>query len=233
MSSIKLSKNWILGVRSVEFETSITLKVGQLSDIIDGCLRVVSQALHEGNTSSELRDYKGRNPHDALLPGIATPKTDELFRIGGVSAVAKGTSDFTWEPFEVVCYSPFNRFEGTHHIVHNTQVERAGGIPSWLPTRLLGMAAPIKPRFFRFGLEHFKSVLTFASLGYAPQVTASLLLDCITDTLALKITHEFKKGAEANPFAYIPAYQTLASVIKATTGEDVRAEFQRELAQTA
>lgn len=231
MPSMKLSKNWILGVRSVEFETSIALKVGQLSDIIDGCLRIVSPSLHEGRSSSELRDYKGRNPHDALLPGIATPKTDELFRIGGVSAVDKGASDFSWEPFEVVCYSPFNRFEGAHHIVHNTQVERAGGIPSWLPTRLLGMAAPIKPRFFRFGLEHFKSVLTFASLGYAPQVTASLLLDCITDTLALKITHEFKTGSEGDPFAYIPAYQTLATVVKAATGEDIRAEFQQQLAQ--
>ena len=117
--------------------------------------------------------------------------------------------------------------------MHTTHVERAGGIPSWLPSRLLGMAAPIKPRFFRFGLEHFKSVLTFASLGYAPQVTASFLLDCITDTLALKITHEFKKDAEADPFAYIPAYQSLARVIQSATGQDVRAEFYRELAQAA
>jgi hypothetical protein len=228
---MKLSKNWILGVRSLEFETSLALKVGQLSDIIDGCLRVVGPSLHQDGTSSELLDFKGRNPHDALLPGITTPKIDELFRLGGVSAVEKGARDFTWEPFEVVCYSPFNRFEGSHHIVHSTQVERAGGIPPWLPTRLLGMAAPIKPRFFRFGLEHFKSVLTFASLGYAPQVTASLLLDCITDTLALKITHEFKTGSEANPFAYIPAYQTLTTVVKAATGEDIRAEFQQQLAQ--
>jgi hypothetical protein len=230
---MKLSKNWILGVRSLEFETSLALKVGQLSDIIDGCLRVVGPSLHKDSISSELLDFKGRNPHDALLPGITTPKIDELFRLGGVSAVEKGASDFTWEPFEVVCYSPFNRFEGSHHIVHTTHVERAGGIPSWLPTRLLGMAAPIKPRFFRFGLEHFKSVLTFASLGYAPQVTASFLLDCITDTLALKITHEFKKDSEADPFAYIPAYQSLARVIQSATGEDVRAEFYRELAQAA
>ena len=233
MSEIKLSKNWLLGTRSLQFETSIPLQPGELSDIIDGCLRIVTPSLHDTNNSGELKDFKGRNTHDALLPGIATPKTDELFRIGGVSAVAKGKSDFDWDPFEVVCYSPFNRFEGTHHIVHTTHVERAGGIPSWLPSRLLGMAAPIKPRFFRFGLEHFKSVLTFASLGYAPQVTASFLLDCITDTLALKITHEFKKDAEADPFAYIPAYQSLARVIQSATGEDVRAEFYRELAQAA
>lgn len=230
MTDMKLSKNWILGTRTLEFETSVPLKSGDLSDIIDGCLSVVTPALQEPTTSSELKDFKGRNPHDTLLPGIATPRTDELFRVGGVVAVTKGTSDFEWEPFEVVCYSPFNRFQGTHHIVHTTQVERAGGIPSWLPTRLLGMAAPIKPRFFRYGLEHFTSVLTFASLGYAPQVTASLLLDCISDTLALKVTHEFKRGREANPFAYIPAYQGVAKVIRAVTGRDLQGDFERELA---
>lgn len=229
MSEIKLSKNWLLGTRSLQFETSIPLQPGELSDIIDGCLRIVTPSLHDTNNSGELKDFKGRNTHDALLPGIATPKTDELFRIGGVSAVAKGKSDFDWDPFEVVCYSPFTRFEGTHHIVHGTQVERAGGLPSWIPVRLLGMAAPIKPRFFRYGLEHFTSVLTFASLGYAPQVTASLLLDCITDTLALKVTHEFKKGCEANPFAYIPAYQAVAGVITRATGLDLRGDFEREL----
>jgi hypothetical protein len=230
---MKLSKNWLLGGRSLEFETSIPLAIGQLSDVIDGCLRVVNPILHKGGAPSELLDFKGRNPLDTLLPGIATPKTNELFRIGGVSAVERGTNDFTWEPFEVVCYSPFSRFEGTHHIVHATQVERAGGIPSWLPIRLLGMAAPIKPRFFRFGLEHFQSVLTFASLGYAPQVTTSLLLDSLSDTLTLRVTHEFRKSAEADPFSYIPAYQAVASVVQTATGEDIRMQFQRELSRIA
>lgn len=233
MASMKLSKNWILGTRFIEFETSIPLNRGELSDIIDGCLNVVTPALHDQQGSSALRDFKGRNSHDALLPGIAAPRTDELFRVGGVVAVTKGTSDFEWDPFEVVCYSPFIRFEGTHHIVHGTQVERAGGIPSWLPTRLLGMAAPIKPRFFRYGLEHFTSVLTFASLGYAPQVTASLLIDCVSDTLALKITHEFKRGREANPFAYIPAYRTVAEVIHTITGRDLQGDFERGLRSVA
>jgi hypothetical protein len=226
MTEMRLSKNWIFGTRSLEFEADVPLRSGGLSDIIDGCLRFVSPSLYGTGSTQELRDFKGRNPQDAILPGIPTPKTDELFRIGGVSAIAKGKSDFDWEPFEVVGYSPFTRFEGTHHIVHGLQVERAGGLPSWLPTRLLGLAAPIKPRFFRYGLEHFTSVLTFASLGYAPQVTASLLIDCVTDTLAIRVTHEFKKGSEASPFEYIPAYQSIASLIHSSTGYDVRGEFQ-------
>jgi hypothetical protein len=233
MSTLNVSKNWILGGRELEFEGSITLKKGALSDVIDGCLREVTPLIHQGEDPKELLDFKGRDPHEALLPGIATPRTDEVFRVGGVVAVDTKGSDFEWEPFEVVCYSPFNRFEGTHHIVHGTEIERAGGLPSWLPNHLLGMAAPIKPRFFRYGLERFKSVLSFASLGYAPQVTTTLLIDCVADTLAFKVTHEFKKPAESNPFDFIPAYRSLATVIAAATGIDIQADLSGKLAQRA
>ena len=229
MSNVKLSKNWILGDRTLEFESAYTLKSGAMSDLIDGALRTLNSMLYGDSSSHELRDFKGRNPHDTLLPGIATPRTDELFRIGGMVAVEEAGTDFAWEPFEVVCYSPFARFEGTHHIVHSTHVEQSGSLPSWLPTRLLGCAAPIKPRFFRYGLEHFSSILTFASLGYAPQVRESVLLDCVGDTLVVKVTSEYKRGKEPNPFAWIPAYSTLSDIIELATGKSPKEELQREL----
>ena len=230
MSNLKLSKNWILGDRSLEFEGTYTLKPGAMSDLIDGALRTLNAMVYDESSPHELRDFKGRNPQDTLLPGIATPRTDELFRVGGMVAVEEAGPEFSWEPFEVVCYSPFTRFEGTHHIVHTTQVERTGALPSWLPTRLIGCAAPIKPRFFRYGLEHFSSILTFASLGYAPQVRESLLLDCVGDTVALRVTTEYKRGKEPNPFAWIPAYATLSDIIERATGSSPKEELHRELA---
>jgi hypothetical protein len=94
------------------------------------------------------------------------------------------------------------------------------------------MAAPIKPRFFRYGLERFKSMLTFASLGYAPQVTTTLLIDCVADTLALRVTHEFRKPSEANPFEIIAAYRSVADLLKVATSTDILSEFQTKLATT-
>lgn len=232
MSTLTISKNWLLGGRNLEFEGSIALRPGALSNLIDGCLREVTPLVRQGASSHEMIDLKGRDPHDTLLPGIANPRSDELFRIGGVVAVGEKGSDFEWEPFEVVCYSPFNRFEGSHHIIHGIETERAGSLPSWLPTSLIGMAAPIKPRFFRYGLERFKSMLTFASLGYAPQVTTSLLVDCVADTLAFKLTHEFKQARDANPFETIPAYRSLASVLTAATSTDIMNELQTKLAKS-
>ena len=232
MSTLKLSKNWILGGREIEFEGTVPLNSGALSEIIDGCLREVTPLIRQGAQTKELLDMKGRDPHETLLPGIAPPRSDELFRVGGVVGVEKKAEGFEWEPFEVVCHSPFNRFEGTHHIIHTTEIERAGSLPAWLPTHLIGMAAPIKPRFFRYGLEHFQSLLSFASLGYAPQVTTTLLIDCVTDTLAFKLTHEFKKPGESNPFDLIPVYRALSGVINAATGTDLHTDLSAKLTRT-
>ena len=233
MTTAKVSKNWLLGTRLLEFETSYALPVGGLSSLIDGCLRRLDPKLARGLHHDELTDFKGRNPQDLILPGISPPRTDELFRIGGSIAVAETKGTFAWEPFEAVCYSPFTRFEGTHHIVFNTTTEKAGALPSWLPARLLGSAAPIKPTFFRYGLEHFRSRLTFASLGYSPQVTESMLIDSVSDSLTIRMTCEVTRAASNDPFSENDPYITLCSIIKEATGHDLLADFRSHVLRAA
>lgn len=233
MTTAKITKNWLLGTRTVEFETSYTLSVGALSSLIDGCLRRLNPTLADNNQQNELIDFKGRNPRDLLLPGIAAPRTDELFRVGGSIAIAEAKGTFVWEPFEAVCYSPFTRFEGAHHIVFSTSTEKAGALPSWLPARLLGSAAPIKPLFFRYALEHFKSRLTFASLGYAPQVTESILIDGVSDSLTIRMSCEVKRSESNDPFSENRSYSTLFSIIKEATGHDLLGDFHSHIVKTA
>lgn len=230
MSTLNLSRNWILGERSLLYETTVSLAPGALSDIVDGTMRQLTPKLADLIGQNEVIDFKGRDPHDTLLPGIAAPHSAELVRVGGVCGVAERGQDFEWEPFEVAILSPFKRFEGSHHIVHGVKVERAGALPEWLPVRLIGIAAPIKPRFFRLGLEHFRSLLSFASLGYAPQVRESLLIDCVGDTLALRITTEFKRRGEGNPFETTPHYQMISEIMLNATHFDLKADFERKLA---
>jgi hypothetical protein len=227
--SFKATKNWILGGRSLEFQATLLLSPGGLSDLIDGCMRTVTPLLAPTLNGGELLDFKGRNPQDCLLPGLAVPRNDELFRVGGMCAVEQRGREFEWEPFEVSCYSPFQRFEGTHHIIHGIEMERIGSIPPWLPARLLGCAAPIEPRFFRYGLEHFTSILTFASLGYAPQVTESLLLDCTTNSVSVKLVIEARRGREENPFNHLPAYRAIAQAVERATGKRIDEIFADEL----
>ena len=233
MATAKVSKNWLLGTRTIEFETSYALPIGGLSSLIDGCLRRLGPKLAHDLHHDELIDCKGRNPQDLILPGISPPRTDELFRIGGSIAVAETKGTFAWEPFEAVCYSPFTRFEGTHHIVFNTTTEKAGALPSWLPARLLGSAAPIKPTFFRYGLEHFRSRLTFASLGYSPQVTESMLIDSVSDSLTIRMTCEVTRAASNDPFSENDPYITLCSILKEATGHDLLADFRSHVLRAA
>jgi hypothetical protein len=226
MPSATISKNWILGLRSVEFEATYVLPVGGLSSVIDGCVRLLDSQLAGNEAAREMQDFKGRDPQESLIPGIAAPKTDELLRVGGSIAVAERGGAFEWEPFEAVCYTPFARFEGSHHIVFSVQSERSQALPSWLPIRLLGSAAPIRPTFFRYGLQHFRSRMTFASLGYTPQVTESVLIDSVSDALTIKITCELKRSEPTDPFSKITAFSSLFSVIKNATGHDVMTDYR-------
>lgn len=229
MPSAKIAKSWILGTRSIEFEVTYPLPVGALSTLIDGCARLLDARVISRRDTDEIIDFKGRDPQETLMPGIAAPRTDELLRVGGSIAVEEKSSDFDWEPFEVVCYTPFTRFDGTHHIVFTPTYERSAALPSWLPIRLLGAAAPIKPKFFRFGLQHFKSRMTFASLGYTPQVTESVLIDGVSDAVSVKLMCEPRRAEGVEPFSAIAAYGDLFSVINEATQGDILRDYRKEV----
>lgn len=230
MGTLTPSRNWILGERSLTYENTIPLEVGALSDLIDGVLRLLVPSLQRSAHQNELLDFKGRDPQSTLLPGLPAPHTTEILRIGGECAVAERGPEYEWEPFEVAFHSPFKRFEGAHHIVHSLEVERSGALPPWLPTRLIGIAAPIKPRFFRLGVEHFKSVLSFASLGYTPQVRESLLIDCVGGSIAIRLVAEYKRKGDENPFTTSAHYQNISEILHTSSGFNLRADFERLLA---
>jgi hypothetical protein len=180
-------------------------------------------------TGAELVDFKGRNHLDEVLPGLPAAHKDELFRVGGECAIHEEPEGFAWDHFDLCCYSPFTRFEGAHHIVHSLEIHRTGALPSWLAPRLLGCAAPIKLRYFRFGLEHFRTRRTFASLGYTPQITESLLLDCCSNTLSLRMTVESDSRKAENPFDRVTQLGLFAKVLRQTSGIDIEGDYMRDL----
>jgi hypothetical protein len=229
MGLLELRKNWILGGYSSTFVSSSELSDVGLCDLVDGCLRTLLPVVCPENGKTELLDFKGRNQLDEILPGLPAAHKDELFRIGGECAVEQEKEGFAWDHFDLCCYSPFARFEGTHHIVHSIEIKRTGAIPAWLPPRLLGSAAPIKLRYFRFGLEHFQSRRTFASLGYTPQITESLLLDCCSNTLSIRMTVESDSRKVENPFERVPQLRIFAEVLHQSAGIDVQTEYMRDL----
>ena len=231
MSSLQITRNWILGGYGLEYSEQRSISAGALSDLIDGFLRTVLPLLTTSSEEGTLTDLKGRNAHDLLIPGIVAAPQDELFRMGGTSPLQATKTEFDYAPFEVSLLSPFKRFEGAHHIVHQLEPHRSGSLPEWLPLRLLGYAAPIKPRFLRFGIERFRSILSFASLGYAPQVTDSLLVDCVGGSFAIRVTSEQRKRSSLDPFEEIPAFRAVSQVLKSALQFDLQGDVNAALTE--
>jgi len=222
MSSIRRTRNWLLGGYGLEYSDQRDISVGALSDLIDGLLREVLPTIISQQSQSEVIDLKGRNAQDSLLPGIGPSAHDELFRLGGMAPLRGSKESLNFEPFEISLLSPFKRFEGSSHIVHELEQHRAGPLPSWLPLRLLGYAAPLRPSFMRFGLERFRNVLSFASFGYTPQVTDSILIDCVQGRLAVQVTSERNRSRLSNPCDDIPSFRAVSEILRAVMGFDLR-----------
>jgi hypothetical protein len=231
MHSLSLEKNRVLGGYSAAYEASTSISDEALSDLVDGCLRMLVPSVTSDHKSREFIDYKGRNPNDQLLAGLPGAKKDEVFRLGGSCAVEQKGDSFEWEPFEVCCYSSFSRFEGVHHIVHALETHRAGSIPAWIPERFLGFAAPIRPRYFRVGLEHFCSRRTFFSLGFNPEVNESLILDSSEGSLHVRVSVESPSRRPEKLFAKAPALKLAAQIIRQTCLIDLAGEYDKLLTE--
>jgi hypothetical protein len=225
--TFSLQRNWILGGFTAEQSYARALSPIQLSDVIDTTLR----ALHDHLPSVEALDFKGRNHHDTLLQGIPGEAEGEVFRIGGEIATGHTPTNFEWSHFEASCHSQFKEFQGNHHIAHAVKHYHTATVPDWLPWRLLGAAAPIRPRYFRLGLERFQSRFTLASLGYLPQVTDSLLLDATDSTIVIKLVIERRAWKLTDPFAEFPVFGGIAAALRQSLSLDMGALFHEELAQ--
>lgn len=223
MTTVRRTRSWLLGGYGFELTDMRPISPCALSLLTDSFLRNVLPNLLDSQDKSALINIKGRNAQDELLPGVSHPAHDELFRLGGLAPVIGEKDGIEFEPFEVSLLSPFNRFEGSGQIVHTLEQHRAGPLPAWLPLRLLGYIAPLRPSFMRIGLERFRSVLAFASLGYTPQVTDSLLIDVVDGSISVRLVSERNKRRDFNPLDETPIFRAMAEALKASVGLDLRA----------
>lgn len=240
--NFELDRNWILGGYSAGFLLRCELSPRRVSEALDLVARTVTAHLCTETGFGELRNIKGRDPHEApLLGGAPIPSGEELLTIGG--SIATGAAphdsynnhgrvrDFIWEPFNYSCYSRFDRFEGSRTIIHSVQTQSAATVPPWLPWWLLGAAAPIEPRYFRLGLEFFSSRFVITRLSFTPIVTDTFLIDCVDTTLALKLKTEQPYWKPCNPFEKIALLRVLSEGFEKITGLALPTLFANELAK--
>lgn len=223
--NLSIRRNWLLGGFTAEYALTCSYVAPQLSDLVDAVLTSIHDYLPQPHTI----DCKGRNHYDTIVAGIPGEAEGEVFRIGGEIASSTTGAEFEWSPFEASCGSVFREFEGTHHISYNLHHHRSTTLPDWLPWWLLGAAAPIRPRYFRVGLERFQSRFTWASFGYLPQVTDSFLLDAVDSTLAIRLVVERQAWRPTDPFSEFPIFGGIAAAARQAMSLDIRSTFRSEL----
>jgi hypothetical protein len=229
-STLHFKRNWLLGGYSAEYTLSLSIEIGWLSDLVAEFLEKVVPLATTAEKPLSMLDLKGRNPQDLLLPGLVLPGEDELFLFTGDIATDWEGGDFIWSPFTVSGGSTFASFEGAHHITSSLAVHRSPSIPEWLPTLLLGRSIPLLPRFFRFGVEHFRSNFISAALGYAPSVTESFLLDATSDQVMVRVIVDSRSNRDEDCFASVPILGAASNALKRSLGADIGFDFATRLA---
>lgn len=231
-TSCSVHRHWLFGRYTTTYETSLQSDPISLSRVINSFVQLIVPIVYEATTHSHPADLKGRDAGEWLIPELPQPLQDEVVRIGGSVARGENKDTFEWEPFDVSYSSHFEGFSDSGSILYSVRTHRSTSLPSWLPIRLIGAAAPIQPSFFRFGIEHFRPVRTFASLGSAPQVTESLLIDCSESTLALRIVIESRTPVSQELVESTPCFKTSSQVLASIYGCDVVKDLLMRVGQS-
>jgi len=233
MARCSVRRNWLRGGYAAEYQHSACINSSALSDLIHGTLSALYTHLACDKEFKVTRDFKGRDGLDTIINAIPGDASDEVFRLGGLIATERqGEDNFEWSQFNVACHAPFREFEGAHHILYSLDIRRSDSIPSWIPWRLLGAAAPIRPQYFRVGIERFQSRFTFASFGFLPQVTDTLLIDVFNDTLSCAFRTEQTSWSLGAPIATVPLFADIGHAIRESTGFDINESLINELKAT-
>jgi hypothetical protein len=224
-SSCSVQRQWLLGRYTTTYDVALHSDLISLSRVINGFVQIILPIIYNPSTHTHPSDIKGRDSGECLLPELPQPLQDEVLRVGGRIARGDDVSDFEWEPFDVACSSHFEGFNDSGSILYSVRNNRSHTVPAWLPLRLLGAAAPVQPTFFRFGCEHFRPVRTFASLGAAPQVTESLLVDCNENACAVRIVIESRRPVSRELLDSTPCIKPSSHLLTSIYGFDIMKDF--------
>jgi hypothetical protein len=223
VSTCSVRRSWVFGRYTTTYSCRLPSSQVLLSEVIHAAVQLLLPQLftnqkETATTDQLLVDMKGRDAAEWLLPGLPPPHNDEVLRVGGLIAQDDQGEGFVWDPFDITCTAAFKGFGDAGDILYAGNVMRTPNVPTWLPLRLIGAAAPIRPTYLRFALEHFRPVRTFASLGMSPQVTETLLMDCNEVTLAMQVTIESKEPVSQSLLHSVPCLQASSGLINSLWG---------------
>ncbi len=186
----EVNRSWFSKYWNKEIRAEFKYSGAELSELVHRVLtEVVPTRLY---SDAKIRDLKGRDKLNLQLNTFTQeelPTGDEFLYIK-----ASTPGDTESETLEFRANSPFDSFEGSHHILHNISQSWSTDLTHRPDPKLLGFIAPMKVECFRLGIEKFQSKLSPLSFGYTPTVVEGLLIDCKNGVGSLKAYSEILKS---------------------------------------
>lgn len=213
-----------------ELAVAKSITTPALSEITERILFNLKERITTYGEFKELKDIKGREPHEeSLLNSVLKPSGEELLLVAGQIATESRDGDFNWEPFQVACHTEFNRFEDPRSIIHSAKVSKSATLPDWLPWWLLGTVAPLKLEHFRLGLELFTSRFVLTRLSFTPIVSETILIEADQKNIIIKLRTERPYWKPCNPFRDIQLLKGLSDCLGELLGVSLEESFSREI----
>lgn len=234
-SDLKIKRSWIGKSYEIEYQASIKLPSMSLPILSD---HLINQVLpSELLTAASTLDLKGANNTIKQSVEISSSKDlaqqrpvydrEELLYLKGDVLVDLDTQQY--EPFQIIRASNFDSFKGQHHIIHSLETKHFGALDTTFTLSEVPLLFPIVLNKLKIGLELFSSQRTFI-IGFAPEVTQSLLLEADQTSCLINIRAERLYAKTSLPLERYSLFNKLDLALKQLTGWSLIEDYTKLLA---
>lgn len=227
-SSLTIKRVFLPRSYTAEYCAEFTLFPDHLCVLVDRSLKeLVPVGVFRGEA---LVNIKGRDPANVLhdnWQGGARPKGDELAFISGILPAPGAEGEA--EDFTVRVSSRFKSFPSNTTIEHATDISRSYTLPAFLKTQELARVFPLKLSAFRLGLEYFHNSYRGPLSGLSPEVTESIVVDCIGEQVKVMIVAEKLKKKNALPFENSGLFKVFAAIVNEVSACDLFQDYLNQV----
>lgn len=179
-------------------------------------------------TAAPLENLKGRDTLQQLILEASPVQQNELlFAEGTIFFIDTDNQEPESQPFRFSLETPYSGSRGGT-ILHTIEPHRSALLPEDITVFQLARIIPAELTFFRFGIQRFTNRVFSSLAGFAPTVSASLLIDCSSDLFRFQCSEEGLKS-KMLPWANSATLRTVHSMLSEVCDFDLLKDIAEKL----
>ncbi|GEM_PF-2886746 len=199
-ADLSIQRSFLFWSWDLAYEATIQIEKSHCGTILDALIKslIGKKILNEKQSI----DLSG-------LPNLNDNHPAQLYFLRASGQLQVGDTEF--EAFKVKLESPFLKFSGVHHIVHEIKEFVSEFIPSFVKVKNIGRAIPLTINEFSFGLQSYESKYT-VFLGYSPVSKDRLLINYQEGALKIVIEADSMKKKDQLPLSKFEILENLNKI---------------------